>query len=511
MPCPTPPSLALPAPPSKPPTKTRSKSSATTSTSTTFSGPSKTRATVKIYYEARLAKLDLDANERPRIDPDFEDVTEGEELTTREKLKSKWAQLEAMVGSPKRVSLVAKTWCSTSRTASPPWTAKGMIVCMSRRICVELYEATRAPAPRLAQRRRRHRSPQSGDDRQRLRPRKLSAPHPQQKRPDALAKRLRDPNDPLKLVIVRDMWLTGFDAPCLHTMYVDKPMRGHNLMQAIARVNRVFGGKAGGLVVDYIGIAQDLKEALKDYTERDRGQAGIPMDQAIALLQEKYEVVAGLFHGFDYRAFHTAPPPERLTILRNAMDWLLRPEFQAEKGPQRYLQAVTELSKAFALCAAEEEALAIREDVGFFQAVKAGLSKHTVEGGKSRAELDAAVRQIVSRSVASDQVIDIFETAGLDKPELSILSDQFLEEVRDLPQKNLALEVLRKLLNDEIKARSRKNVVQSRNFSEMLEASIRRYQNRAITSAEVIQELINLIQRDERSQPPRNRPGPHRG
>lgn len=247
-------------------------------------------------------------------------------------------------------------------------------------------------------------------------------------------------------------------------------------------------------MVDYIGIAEDLKEALKDYTERDRGQAGIPMNQAIALMQEKYEVVAGVFHGFDYRAFHTASPPERLTILRNAMDWILRPESVEEKGSQRYIQAVTELSKAFALCAAEDNAIAIREDVGFFQAVKAGLTKHTVEGGKSRAELDAAVRQIVSRSVASDQVIDIFESAGLDKPEFSILSEQFLEEVRQLPQQNLALEVLRKLLNDEIKTRSRQNVVQSRTFSEMLEASIRRYQNRAITSAEVIQELIKLAE-----------------
>jgi type I restriction enzyme R subunit len=457
-------------------------------------------ATVKIYYEARLAKIDLDANERPRIDPDFEDVTEGEELTTREKLKSKWAQLEAMVGTPKRLSLVAADLVQHFENRLAAMDGKGLIVGMSRRICVELYEQLVALRPDW----------HSDDDATGVIKVVMtgSASDPENFQPhirnkkgrDALAKRLRDPNDPLKLVIVRDMWLTGFDAPCLHTMYVDKPMRGHNLMQAIARVNRVFGGKAGGLVVDYIGIAQDLKEALKDYTERDRGQAGIPMDQAIALMQEKYEVVAGLFHGFDYRAFHTAPPPERLTILRNAMDWILRPESVEEKGPQRYIQAVTELSKAFALCAAEEEALAIREDVGFFQAVKAGLSKHTVEGGKSRAELDAAVRQIVSRSVASDQVIDIFETAGIDKPELSILSDQFLEEVRDLPQKNLALEVLRKLLNDEIKARSRKNVVQSRNFSEMLEASIRRYQNRAITSAEVIQELINLAK--EMSEPP---------
>ncbi|MEM7769233.1 MAG: type I restriction endonuclease subunit R [Cyanobacteria bacterium P01_A01_bin.37] len=449
-------------------------------------------ATVKIYYEARLAKIDLDTNELPHIDPNFEDVTEGEEQTTREKLKSKWAQLEAMVGSPQRLSLVAKDIVQHFENRLAAMDGKGMIVCMSRRICVDLYNQL------IALRADWH-SEDDGTgaikvimtgsvaDSEDWQPHIRS-----KKRRDDLAKRLRDPSDPLKLVIVRDMWLTGFDAPCLHTMYVDKPMRGHNLMQAIARVNRVFGGKQGGLVVDYIGIAEDLKNALKDYTERDRGQAGIPIEQALAILQEKYEIVAGQFHGFDYRRFHTANPPDRLTLLREAMDWMLRPESVAEKGPQRYIQAVTELSKAFALCAAEEDAIAIREDVGFFQAVKAGLTKHTVEGGKSRAELDAAVRQIVSRAVASDQVIDIFETAGIDKPELSILSDEFLAEVRGLPQKNLALEVLRKLLNDEIKARSRKNVVQSRTFSEMLEASVRRYQNRAITSAEVIQELIKL-------------------
>ncbi|MBD2230967.1 type I restriction endonuclease subunit R [Phormidium tenue] len=451
-------------------------------------------ATVKIYYEARLAKIDLDDNERPHIDPDFEEVTEGEETTTQAKLKSKWAQLEAMVGTPKRLSLVAADIVQHFENRLASMDGKGLIVCMSRRICADLYNQLVALRPKW----------HSEDDAtgtikvvmtgSAADPENFQ-PHIRSKKArEALAKRLRDPNDPLKLVIVRDMWLTGFDAPCLHTMYVDKPMKGHNLMQAIARVNRVFGDKQGGLVVDYIGIFSDLQEALQAYTERDRGQAGILMDQALTLMQEKYEIVAGQFHGFDYHAFHSAPPPQRLTILRNAMDWMLRPESVDVKGPQRYIQAVTELSKAFALCAAEDAALAIREDVGFFQAVKAGLSKHTVEGGKSRAELDAAVRQIVSRSVASEQVIDIFETAGLDKPELSILSDQFLAEVRDLPQKNLALEVLRKLLNDEIKARSRKNVVQSRNFSEMLEASIRRYQNRTITSAEVIQELINLAE-----------------
>lgn len=309
---------------------------------------------------------------------------------------------------------------------------------------------------------------------------------------DEIASRLRDPNDSLRLVIVRDMWLTGFDAPCLHTMYIDKPMKGHNLMQAIARVNRVFGKKPGGLIVDYLGIAQDLKAALMEYTEGDRGETGIPIEQAVALMQEKYEIVTAMFHGFDYSRFFTGTPPERLTTLREAADWILRPDFQADNGTQRYIQAVTELSKAFALCATEEEAIAIREAVGFFQAIKATLAKYTVEGGKSKADLDAAVRQIVTRAVASDQVIDLFANAGLDKPEISILSDEFLEEVRDLPQKNLALEVLRKLLNDEIRSRSRRNIMQSRTFSEMLENSIRRYQNRSIESAQVLQELIEL-------------------
>ena len=307
-----------------------------------------------------------------------------------------------------------------------------------------------------------------------------------------IANRLRDPNDPLKLVIVRDMWLTGFDAPCLHTMYIDKPMKGHNLMQAIARVNRVFGQKPGGLVVDYLGIAQDLKDALMEYTEGDRGQTGIPIEEAVALMQEKYEIVAAMFHGFDYSRFFTGTPPERLTALREATDWILRPDFQEDNGIQRYIQAVTELSKAFALCATEPSAINLREAIGFFQAIKATLAKHTIEGTKSKAELDAAVRQIVSRAVASDAVIDIFASAGLNNPEISILSDEFLEEVRDLPQKNLALEVLRKLLNDELQTRSRRNVVQSRTFSEMMASTIQRYQSRTIESAQVIQELIEL-------------------
>lgn len=452
------------------------------------------KATVKIYYEARLAKLALDESEKPKIDPSFEDVTEGEEQTTKDKLKSKWAQLEAMVGTEKRLALVAQDIVQHFENRLTTLNGKGMIVAMSRRICVDLYNQIIQLRPDWHS---------DSDDTGAIKVVMTgSASDPENFQPhirtkkgrDVLAKRLRNPDDPLQLVIVRDMWLTGFDAPCLHTMYVDKPMKGHNLMQAIARVNRVFGGKEGGLVVDYLGIAEDLKNALMDYTERDRGQTGIPIEEAVAILQEKYEIVAAMFHGFDYSLFHTGTPKERLGILREATNWILRPEFQAEKGTQRYIQAVTELSKAFALCSTEDEAIALREDIGFFQAIKAILSKHTVEGTRSKADLDLAVRQIVSSAVSSDEVIDIFATAGLEKPEISILSDKFLEEVRGIPQKNLALEVLRKLLNDEIRARAKRNVVQSRQFSEMLENTIRRYQNRSIESAQVIQELINLAQ-----------------
>ncbi|MBD2534294.1 type I restriction endonuclease subunit R [Nostoc flagelliforme FACHB-838] len=449
-------------------------------------------ATVTIYYEARLAKIALDESEKPKIDPDVEEVTEGEEQTTKDKLKSKWAKLEAMVGTEKRLALVAQDILNHFDDRLAAMQGKGIIVCMSRRICAELYKQIVKLRPEW------HSDKDSegeikvvitgnaGD------PEALQ-PHIRTKKgQDVIANRLRNHKDPLKLVIVRDMWLTGFDAPCLHTMYIDKPMKGHNLMQAIARVNRVFGAKPGGLVVDYLDIAQDLKNALKEYTEGDRGETGIPIEQAVALMQEKYEIVATMFHGSNYSRFFTGNPSERLTVLREATDWILRPEFQEDNGVQRYIQAVTELSKAFALCATEEEAIALREEIGFFQAIKATLSKHTVEGGKSKADLDAAMRQIVSRAVASDQVIDIFSTAGLEKAELSILSDQFLEEMRGIPQKNLALELLRKLLNDEIKARSRRNVVQSRTFSEMLENSIRRYQNRSLESAQVLQELIEL-------------------
>ncbi len=450
------------------------------------------KATVKIYYEVRLAKINLDESEKPTIDPDFEELTEGEEQSTKQQLKRKWAQLEAMVGTEKRLARVAQDIAEHFENRLAAMEGKGLIVCMSRRICAELYNQLVKLRPEWHDEDDKKGAIKvivtgSASDSEHLQPHIRS-----KKARDAIAKRLRDPDDPLKLVIVRDMWLTGFDAPCLHTMYIDKPMKGHNLMQAIARVNRVFGSKPGGLVVDYLGIAEDLKNALKDYTEGDRGETGIPIETAVAIMREKYEIVAAMFHGFDYSRFQTGTPPQRLTILYNATDWILRPEFAGENGIQRYIQAVTELSKAFALCSTEDEAIAIREDLGFFQAIKATLAKHTVEGGKTKAELDAAVKQIVTRAIASDSVIDIFAAAGLEKPEISIFSDEFLEDARGLPQKNLALEVLRKLINDEIRSRSQRNVVQSRQFSEMLENTIKRYQNRSIESAQVIQELIAL-------------------
>ncbi len=303
-----------------------------------------------------------------------------------------------------------------------------------------------------------------------------------------LADRFRDSKDPFKLGIVRDMWLTGFDVPCLHTMYLDKPMRGHGLMQAIARVNRVFKDKPGGLVVDYLGIAHELKKALSDYSDRDRGKAGVPQEVVLAVLKEKYEIVKDMFHGFDYSLYFTGSPAERLETIPKAMNHIL----SLEDGKNRYLKAVTALSQAFALAVPHEEALAIRDEVGFFQTVRACIVKHTIVGKPSPEEIDTAIQQIISKAVSSEEVVDIFKSAGLKKPDISVLSDEFLEEMRDLPQRNLALELLRKLLNDEIRIRSRKNLVQSRAFSEMLEETIRKYHNRTIEAAQVIEELIRL-------------------
>ena len=446
--------------------------------------------TVPIYYEGRLAKIDLKEEEKPKIDPEFEDITEGEEESEKQKLRTKWAELEAMVGTEKRIALVAQDLVKHFEKRLTVLDGKAMVVCMSRRICVDMYNAIVKLRPEW----------HNTDDGQGVLKIVMSGsasdklewqPHIRNKlRKEALAKRFKDSKDTMKIVIVRDMWLTGFDCPSLHTMYVDKPMRGHGLMQAIARVNRVFKDKPGGLVVDYLGLADQLKRALADYTEAGgKGKAVIDQQEAVSVMLEKYEIVVSMFHGFDYISLLHVNPAKRLAGISAAMEHIL----QLEEGKRRYLIEVTALSKAFALAVPQEAALRIRDEVGFFQEVRAGLAKATVEGkGKTLEEMDTAVRQLVSRAVASEGIVDIFAVAGLKRPDISILSEDFLQEVRQLPHRNLAVEVLRKLLNDEIKTTSRKNIVQARSFAEMLEKSIRKYQNHTIEAALVIEELIRL-------------------
>jgi type I restriction enzyme, R subunit len=447
------------------------------------------RATVPIYYESRLAKLALDEAERPKIDPEFEEATEGEEVERKEKLKTKWAQLEAVVGAEKRLRIVAKDIVDHFERRLEAMDGKAMVVCMSRRICVELYREIVKLRPAW---------PGDADDEGSIKVVMTGSasdppewqPHIRNKpRRGTLANRFRDPKDPFRIVLVRDMWLTGFDAPSLHTMYVDKPMRGHGLMQAIARVNRVFKDKPGGLVVDYLGLAHELKQALATYTESGgTGRTALDQDEAVALMLEKYEVCCGLFHGFDWSKWTTGTPQQRLGLLPAGQEHILK----QENGKDRYIRAVRELSQAFALAVPDSEALRIRDDVGFFQAVQAVLAKRAPGEAKPEEELDHAVRQIISRAVAPEGVVDIFAAAGLAKPDISILSDQFLAEVRAMPQRNLAVELLQKLLKGEIRSRGRRNVVQARSFAEMLEQTIRRYQNRAIEAAQVIEELIAL-------------------
>jgi type I restriction enzyme R subunit len=446
-------------------------------------------ATVPIYYESRLAKLELKEAEKPTIDPQFEEVTEGEETERKEKLKSKWAQLEAVVGSEHRLRLIAKDLVDHFENRLVPLDGKAMIVCMSRRICVELYREIAALRPAW------HHNDDDKGSLKVIMTGSASDPLPWQDhvrnkpRREALAKRFRDPTDPFQVVIVRDMWLTGFDAPNLHTMYVDKPMRGHGLMQAIARVNRVFKDKPGGLVVDYLGLAEELKQALQTYTESGgTGKTAIDQAEAVALMLAKYEVCTGLFHGFDWSRFVSGKATDRVSMLPAAQEHILA----QEDGKNRLLRAVTDLSQAFALAVPHQDAMRIREDVGFFQAVRAVLAKNEAGERKSDEDLDHAIRQIVSKAVASGEVVDIFAAAGLKKPDISILSDEFLAEVQGMPQRNLAVELLRKLLSGEIRTRRRKNVVQARSFAGMLEASIRKYQNRAIEAAQVIEALIGL-------------------
>ena len=447
------------------------------------------QATVPIYYESRLALLQLDDAERPRIDPDFEEATEGEEVERKEKLKTRWAQLEAVVGAERRLRLIARDLVDHFEHRLEAMNGKAMIVCMSRRICVELYRELVALRPTW------HGEADEAGALKVVMTGSASDPlewqgHIRNKpRRDELAKRFRDPADPFQIVIVRDMWLTGFDAPSLHTMYIDKPMRGHGLMQTIARVNRVFRDKPGGLVVDYLGLAQELKEALATYTESGgQGQTAVNQAEAVAVMLEKYEVCLGLFHGFDWSAWTVGKPEARLTLLAAAQEHILaQPD-----GKARLLQAVTALSQAFALAVPHPEALRIRDDVGFFQTVRAALAKREDGERKTDEELDLAIRQIISRAVVTDGVVDIFAAAGLKKPDISILSDEFLAEVRGLPHRNLAVELLQKLLRGEIKSRARRNVVQARSFADLLERALRRYQARAVETAQVIEELIEL-------------------
>ena len=447
------------------------------------------QATVPIYYESRLAELRLDPEAQPSIDADFEEATEAEEVERAEKLKTKWAALEAVVGTPNRIALVAADIVEHFENRLDVMDGKAMVVCMSRRICVELYEELVRLRP----------SWHSDDDadgaikvvmtgaatdpvawQQHIRTKSGR---------EMLANRFRDPADRLRIVLVRDMWLTGFDAPSLHTMYVDKPMRGHGLMQAIARVNRVFRDKPGGLVVDYLGLAHELRGALRIYTQSGgTGEAVLNRGDAVAAMLERHDVCSGMMHGFDWSKWGDGMPAERLALLPAALEHVLA----QENGKDRFVSAVRELSQAFALAVPDDASIAIRDDVGFFQAVRSRLIQRSPDEERTQDELDHAVRQIISRAVSSGEVTDIFEAAGLDKPDISILSEEFLAEVRDMPHRNLAVELLQKLLHGEVRQRRRRNVTQGRSFAAMLAETIRRYQNRGVEAAQVIEELIEL-------------------
>lgn len=469
-------------------------------------------ATVPIYYESRLARIELDEDEKPKIDAEIAEITEDEAASEQERLKRKWASVEALVGADKRLALVADDLVKHFEARLVALEGKAMIVCMSRRICVALYDAIVKLRPQW------HSDDEETGAIKVVMTGAASDPPAWQahigRRPKArrelMAKRAKDPKDPLKIVIVRDMWLTGFDAPCMHTMYVDKPMRGHGLMQAIARVNRVFRDKPAGLVVDYIGIAQNLKSALGQYSSGDRDQTGIDEAEAIRVLLEKYEIVRAIFRpdtkgGFDYRPVlnATATAQERLAIMAGAIDWVLTVQQEdaakqttedgKKRAQRRYADGVVALSKAFALAAASDEARKIREEVGFFQAIRAALVKSVPGDGKqSTAERELAIQQIVSRAVVSTEIVDIMKAAGLQSPDISILSDEFLAEVSKTDKKNLAIEALKKLINGTVRSQTQRNVIQSKAFSERLEAAIARYHTNAITAVQVIEELIQL-------------------
>jgi len=447
-------------------------------------------ATVRIYYESRLAKVHLKAEEKEKLDAEVEQITENEESTAKEKAKTKWTQLEAIVGHKERVKTVAEDIVKHFGLRQEAFEGKGMIVAMSRRIAVELYDEIVKIRPDWHNTDKKKGAikvimTSSSSD-----PESWQLHNTTKQERKELGERFKDPDDPLKLVIVRDMWLTGFDAPCLHTMYVDKPMRGHNLMQAIARVNRVYKDKPGGLIVDYIGIASDLKQALATYTESGgKGAPTFDQSEAIAAMMEKYEIVVQMFNGFDYKRYFSANTKEKMTIILEAQEHIL----SLEDGKNRFSKQVGLLAKAFALSVPSLPAMDIKEELGFFQAVKARLTKFEPKGsGKSDTEVETAIRQIVDKAVMVDGVIDIFDAAGIKKPDISILSDDFLEEIRNMKRKNLALELLKKILADEIKTRTKKNFIKSKKLSDMLDAAIKKYQNNLLTAAQVIEELIKI-------------------
>lgn len=452
------------------------------------------KATVPIYYEARLAKIELLKEMTPKIDADFEELTEGEEVARQEKLKSKWAKLEAMIGSEKRIKLIAQDLVNHFSERLDAIEGKGMYVAMSRRIAVALYEEIIKLKPEWA-------SADIGKGFIKV-IMTGSASDPANFQPhihtkderEYLARRMKDPKSDLKFVIVRDMWLTGFDAPSLHTMYIDKPMQGHGLMQAIARVNRVYKDKQGGLIVDYLGIAPALKQALSYYSDNKKEAPTIPQEKAIMVMQEKYEIIKAMYYNFNYLSYFSAIPTEKTRLISGAMDYIL----SLDKGKERYLRAVTELSYAFSLAVPSKEAIEIRDELAFFQLVRALIAKfesNGTGGGPTEDDYDQAIKQLVASAVVSDKVINIFNAAGLKTPNISVLSDEFLEEVKNLEHKNLALELLKRLLNDEVRTMEKKFLVKSRAFSQMLEETIRRYQNQTIEAAQVINELVELAKK----------------
>jgi type I restriction enzyme R subunit len=448
------------------------------------------KATVPIFYESRLAKVNFDEDEKVTIDEQFEELTEGEELSNRQQMRAKWTRLEAIVGSPNRIQKIAEDLVHHFEQRNAVLDGKAMIVCMSRRICVEMYDAIIKIRPLWHS---------EDDDKGTIKVIMTGSssdalnmqPHIRNKqRRKAIGDRLKNPVDSLKLVIVRDMWLTGFDAPCLHTLYVDKPMRGHSLMQAIARVNRVFTeGKEGGLVVDYLGIAQELKTALADYTASGgEGKPTLDQEIAVAKMLELHEAIDYQLRHFNWRKFFTLSPVGKLKFIPVIVDYI----FSQENGEQSFVDNTTNLLKAFAISVPHEKAMAIRDDVALFQAIKTRLVKISDknEGGKTNEEMETAIKQIISEAITADNVIDIFDAAGLKKPNIEILDEKFLQELKNLPQRNLAVELLKKLLKDEIKKRTKINLVESKKFSEMLEEAIKRYHNGMIDTVEFLEKVL---------------------